>query len=1009
MRLHRLALRDVKGVAHREVIFPETGILVVEGPNEIGKSTMLEALDLVLEDKDSSRRARIRDARPIGRDVGPSVEVELSTGPYRFVYRKQWLRQTATELRILAPVREELVGDAAHERVLAMLAQTADLHLWKALRLLQSDPLVQGGLAGSSALAAALEAAAGTVGDGVDAGGDGVDAGGGVGHGAGRSAGRSAGQGAAQSAGRGPGGGGLAAARGVLAAAGASGAGAAGESLLSAAQAATLRYYTERTRVPTGEYRAAIERVEAATAAVQEAALAMEAVAEDVARHDSLAQALRDARPTLSRAGAERDRLALEQREVAELDRRLVQARADLAQARVRQEGGDERLAERAEHESALREQRQELAEAIAEQTRIGERWAAAREALAGGHDVLASARARADAARARVEAASARQARRRDEADVRALADRLAHVDRAGAALAAARAAMERDRVTAAVLRRIEAAAQAAESAAATCAAGSATVTLRALQEPRSVRIDDVEVPLAEEQPWTRPILQALRLEIDGVAVELAPEAGAGARAAQADAARRELEDLLAAVGCADTDAARQEHDRWLDDRSALAGAQARLEALLAGEDRARLQERLDTARARLAATPAHPGASDPPDQAPPTGVVATRGTDTDPGPAPDPDAGPARDPDLGLDVERGVEPGVDRDPEAVRETELDPAAERETESDPEAERETDSDLEAQVSAAQREAADAAEELDRARTRRQVLAEGVEAIQLDHVRVEGRVAALGAQVQDRHRRLEAARRARPDDALTQEREAARHAVGVAEHAVDEAQRGLQGRDAGDLAELLRAAEAEVGAHTARRRDLEQELIRVEARLEQAGGQGRAEAHDAARSELDHARRAHERIARRAQAARLLYDTLSARNLAAKRAYAAPFAAAVDRLGRIVYGPDFDVEVDDDLAITARTLHGQRVAYEALSTGAKEQLAILTRLACAQLVDPTDGVPVVIDDALGYSDPDRLRRVCAAVGRLGGHAQIVLLTCTPGRYAAIPAAQVVTL
>ena len=122
-----------------------------------------------------------------------------------------------------------------------------------------------------------------------------------------------------------------------------------------------------------------------------------------------------------------------------------------------------------------------------------------------------------------------------------------------------------------------------------------------------------------------------------------------------------------------------------------------------------------------------------------------------------------------------------------------------------------------------------------------------------------------------------------------------------------------------------------------------------------------------------------------------------------------PFGDAVCRLGRIVYGPSFDVEVDDDLTIRARVLDGLRVPYGALSTGAKEQLAILTRLACASIVDPEQGVPVVIDDALGYSDPEKLRRVCAAVGRLGTHAQVVLLTCTPGRYAAIPQAQVVRL
>jgi uncharacterized protein YhaN len=49
-------------------------------------------------------------------------------------------------------------------------------------------------------------------------------------------------------------------------------------------------------------------------------------------------------------------------------------------------------------------------------------------------------------------------------------------------------------------------------------------------------------------------------------------------------------------------------------------------------------------------------------------------------------------------------------------------------------------------------------------------------------------------------------------------------------------------------------------------------------------------------------------------------------------------------------------------------LAGRTVAYESLSGGAKEQLGIVARLASAALVAKEDGVPVVIDDALGFTD-----------------------------------------
>jgi len=43
-----------------------------------------------------------------------------------------------------------------------------------------------------------------------------------------------------------------------------------------------------------------------------------------------------------------------------------------------------------------------------------------------------------------------------------------------------------------------------------------------------------------------------------------------------------------------------------------------------------------------------------------------------------------------------------------------------------------------------------------------------------------------------------------------------------------------------------------------------------------------------------------------------------------------------------------------------------------LSTGAKEQLAIVVRMAIASLTGLDDGgVPLILDDALGWSDPGR--------------------------------------
>ena len=99
--------------------------------------------------------------------------------------------------------------------------------------------------------------------------------------------------------------------------------------------------------------------------------------------------------------------------------------------------------------------------------------------------------------------------------------------------------------------------------------------------------------------------------------------------------------------------------------------------------------------------------------------------------------------------------------------------------------------------------------------------------------------------------------------------------------------------------------------------------------------------------------------------------------------YVEPFRPEMERLGRTVFGSTFEVEVDSDLQIRNRTLDGRTVPYESLSGGAKEQLGIVARLAVAALVAKEDTVPVVIDDALGFTDPDRLAKMGAVFDTVG--------------------------
>ncbi len=135
-------------------------MVVVCGANEIGKSSMIEALDLLLESKDRSTKKEVKQVKPTNADVGSEVTAEISSGPYRFVYRKRFHKKCETELTVLAPRREQLTGDEAHDRVRAMLAETVDTELWHAQRVLQAASTAPVDLSGCDALSRALDVAA---------------------------------------------------------------------------------------------------------------------------------------------------------------------------------------------------------------------------------------------------------------------------------------------------------------------------------------------------------------------------------------------------------------------------------------------------------------------------------------------------------------------------------------------------------------------------------------------------------------------------------------------------------------------------------------------------------------------------------------------------------------------------------------------------------------------------------------------------------------------------------
>ena len=79
MKLHRIHVENFKAIDERTLELPDCGVVIATGRNEIGKTSMVEALDLLLDTstKASSKSRKVRIAQPYGTSLQVVVEAEM--------------------------------------------------------------------------------------------------------------------------------------------------------------------------------------------------------------------------------------------------------------------------------------------------------------------------------------------------------------------------------------------------------------------------------------------------------------------------------------------------------------------------------------------------------------------------------------------------------------------------------------------------------------------------------------------------------------------------------------------------------------------------------------------------------------------------------------------------------------------------------------------------------------------------------------------------------------------
>lgn len=254
-------------------------------------------------------------------------------------------------------------------------------------------------------------------------------------------------------------------------------------------------------------------------------------------------------------------------------------------------------------------------------------------------------------------------------------------------------------------------------------------------------------------------------------------------------------------------------------------------------------------------------------------------------------------------------------------------------------------------------------------------------------------LATAQESLRDAERRAgpEAERTTRSDSLATAVRDAETRAAELAEAAE------VLSAEAPDL-ETARAnlSRAEAAYETGRKRleELRERRAALSAQIQTRAEEGVEERRAEVADRLAEVSARAARYADEVAALTLLRDTLLSARDEARDAYFEPVQTELAPLLGILHD---DARIDwESESIVPGALHrdGETEAFDTLSGGTQEQIAILTRLAFARLFARRgDHVPVILDDALVYSDDDRIIKMFTALNRVAANQQIIVFSC----------------
>lgn len=175
---------------------------------------------------------------------------------------------------------------------------------------------------------------------------------------------------------------------------------------------------------------------------------------------------------------------------------------------------------------------------------------------------------------------------------------------------------------------------------------------------------------------------------------------------------------------------------------------------------------------------------------------------------------------------------------------------------------------------------------------------------------------------------------------------------------------------------------------------IDRELIRLDATIDQLAGSAVEEELADVRQRAADADRALEELTFEVDVLRKLKNVLEDARETERDRYLEPVLIELKPLINLLW-PAAGLRFDPDTVLpTALEREGEEESFEILSSGTQEQIALLVRLAFARLLARGGtSAPVILDDAIVFTDDDRIELMFDALTRQARDLQIIVLSC----------------